>query len=72
MGFKNLLKMMDQKIRQDMDDYYVIDQNMMNQFTSVVENGAKTIAEQAKIIAEQQNEIKNLTMRLMEGEDAGN
>ena len=61
---KKLIDLVDAKAKEDMGDYYIVSKERMDNLISCFNDGAKRIATLTKIINEQQEQIRKLSLGL--------
>jgi hypothetical protein len=69
MSFRKLTEMCDKNIREQIGEFYFISKSRMDNFLTCLESGAKRISEMSDIIADQQEQIKNLQNELLKTEE---
>lgn len=65
---QKLIDVTDLKVREELEDYYIVSKSRIDNLISCFEGGAKRIQELTKIIEEQQSEIARMTMLLVKEE----
>ena len=68
MSFKKLIEMCDENIRKEMDDFYYISKDRMNNLLSSFDSQAKAIRDMTEVISEQQKIITQLQKELFKEE----
>jgi hypothetical protein len=65
---QKLIDVTDLKVREELEDYYIVSKSRIDNLISCFEGGAKRIQDLTKIIEEQQSEIARMTMLLVKEE----
>lgn len=68
---KKLIEIVDKSIREEIGGYYIVSESRMNNILDILKDGAKRIGEMSKIIENQQDEIKRLSLLLIDSENGG-
>ena len=63
-----LIDVTDLKVREELEDYYIVSKSRIDNLISCFEGGAKRIQELTKIIEEQQADIARLSRSLVKEE----
>ena len=65
---QKLIDVTDLKVREELEDYYIVSKSRIDNLISCFESGAKRIQDLTKIIEEQQAEIAQLSLLLVKEE----
>lgn len=65
---QKLIDVTDLKVREELEDYYIVSKSRIDNLISCFEGGAKRIQELTKIIEEQQADIARLSRSLVKEE----
>lgn len=63
-GMRNLIDAFDKLARTELQDYIIVSKDRIDNLVSCFESGAKTIQELTKVIADQQEQIRILSLSL--------